>query len=218
MHKRFCFICGNQAIKEGLCEGCWSKRNKLAEFPDKIEFVQCPKCNLIQIRTKWVNPDFEKLIKDSTKISGETDAWSFTLQKNGYEVEVRGLKDGIRMVERHNIRLHAIKNICPVCGRLLSGYYEAIIQVRGEYNDSILEQLEKEARNIGKTDSMAFYRQEMVKGGADYFFGSKKAVKQIALSLKKKYGAELTESFQVVGRKDGKDLVRTIIAVRFAKK
>lgn len=189
---------------------------QLAEFPEKIEFVQCPKCDLVKMRNKWVVPDFEKMIKDSAKLHGEVDAWEITPYDGDYEVEVRGWLNGRRTVEKHVVKLKAIKNVCPVCGRVLSGYYEAIIQVRGNYNGLILEWLENEARRIGWTDKMAFFRHEMVKGGVDYFFGSKAAAKKVAEGLKNRFGAKLTSSFQVAGRKQGKELRRTVIAARFS--
>ena len=215
--KKFCFVCGKQAVKEGKCEECWSKEHALVTLPEKIEFIQCPKCDLTKTRNRWIAPDLEKIIKDSAKTHGEVDAWSFLPNKEGYEVEVRGWIDSMRKVETHKVKLHAIKNVCPVCGKLLSGYYEAIIQVRGEYNGIILEWLEKEANRVGKTDNMAFFRQEIVKGGIDYFFGSKAAAKKLADALKKRFDAELTTSFQVAGRKDGKELRRTIISARLPK-
>jgi len=217
MHKKFCFICGKQSTIEGLCEECWGKRHKLVELPEKLEFIQCPKCNLVKIRNNWVEPDLGKIIRDSAKLHGKITAWGTSLQKDGYEITACGEIEGIEKKETHKIRLHAIKNICPVCGRVLSGYYEAIIQVRGEHDGRTLEWLEREAERIGRTDSMAFIRRETVKGGTDYFFGSKKAAKSIAMEMKKKFNAELTESFQVAGRKDGKELVRTIISVRCGK-
>jgi len=217
MQRKFCFICGKQSVTEGYCEECWGKRHKLVELPEKLEYVQCPKCSMVKLRNKWVLPDIEKMIKDSAKTHGEADRWFFTPTGNSMNVEVHGWISNIRKKETNKVLLKAIKNICPVCGKLLGGYYEAIIQVRGDYNGLILERLENEAERIGKTDSMAFFRYEMVKGGVDYFFGSKAAAKKIADGLKKRFNAELTTSFQVAGRKQGKELRRTIIAARFGK-
>jgi nonsense-mediated mRNA decay protein 3 len=215
MRNKFCFICGKQAYKDGYCEQHWGERNKLAELPEKIEFVQCPKCDLVKERNRWVKPDFDKIIKGAAKTHGEVDAWEITPLKNGYEVEMRGWVNGARKVEKHTVKLHAIRNVCPICGRLLSGYYEAKLQIRGNFTGPTIEWIEEEAERIGKSDNKAFYRHEQLKEGVDIFFGSKAAAKQIALGLKKHYGAELTTSFQVAGRREGKELRRTIISVRF---
>jgi nonsense-mediated mRNA decay protein 3 len=213
--KKFCVMCGKQAVKESRCEECWGKEHNIVELPERLEFVQCPKCDLVLFRNKWVRPDFEKLIKDSAKILGEADSWEIIPRDHKYEAFVHGWTGGVRKEEKHVVTVKLIKNICQTCGKLLGGYYEAKLQIRGDYDGSILSWLEEEAERIGQTDKMAFFRYEKVKGGMDYFFGSKSAVKKLAEILRKRFGAELTTSFQVAGRKQGKELRRTIIAVRF---
>ncbi|MEM5814519.1 MAG: NMD3-related protein [Candidatus Aenigmatarchaeota archaeon] len=215
MRNKFCPICGKQASHEGYCEGHWNERNPLITLPERLSFVQCPKCGLVKERGRWVMPDFEKIIKGSAKIHGEVDQWMFTPKGDEMRVEVHGWIKGHRKKDVHAVKLKAVKNICPVCGKLLGGYYEAKLQVRGDYHGGILERIEKEAERIGKADRKAFFRSELVKGGVDYFFGSKAAAKQVAEGLRRNFGAELTTSFQIAGRKGGKELRRTIIAARF---
>jgi nonsense-mediated mRNA decay protein 3 len=214
MQRKFCFVCGKQSTIEGQCEECWGKKHPLAELPDKIEFIQCPKCNLVLSKGKWIQPNYERIVEHSAKLHGEVTAWEITPVKNMYEVIAHGEVSGVRKDEKHVVRLHAVRNICPVCGKLLSGYYEARLQLRGSNVGAMAVWLEKEAERIGKKDSTAFYRHELFKEGVDFLFGSKAVAKGIAEGLRKRFNAELTTSFQIAGRKDGKELRRTIISIR----
>lgn len=215
---KFCFLCGKPAVKEGLCKEHWGEKNPLIKLPKEIKFVQCPKCDLIKFGNKHVEPDFEKMIKSKAKLLGEVDEWEMEPRDDGFEVHVSGWIGKTRKEERHMVKMKAVKNVCGICGRLLGGYYEAKLQIRGNFSGVILEHVERQAANIRKRDKKAFIRHELLKEGVDFYFGSKSAARKIATSLRKNFGAELKETFKVVGRKDGKDIKRIFIAVRFKGK
>lgn len=216
--RKICFLCGEPAVKEGYCEGHWGEKNPLIRLPEKVEAVQCPKCNLVKIRNRWVPPDLERIIKSYAKKLGEVDEWLVGTVKDKVKVHVSGWVKGRRKEEFHFVKLKFIKNICPICGRLLGGYYEAKLQLRGEVTGPMLAWIREQTAKIARKDRKAFYRHEMLKEGIDLYYGSKSAARKIANGLRKNFGAELKESFKVVGKKEGKELRRTIISVRFVGK
>jgi len=216
--RKICFLCGKPAVKEGYCEEHWGKKNPLIKLPEKIEVVQCPKCGLVKIKNKWVEPDLEKIVKKFAKVLGEVDEWLVGVVNGETKVHVSGWIRGFRKEEFHFIKIKFVKRVCPICTRLLGGYYEAKIQLRGEVTGPILAWIREETLRIGKRDKKAFYRHKLLKEGIDLYYGSKSAARKIANGLKKRFAAETKESFKVWGRKDGKEIKRLIISVRFKGK
>ena len=107
------------------------------------------------------------------------------------------------------------KTVCPVCSRKHGDYYEAILQIRGEFSDRHIDFIERNLHVLEKKDRMAFYFPKKVKGGYDIRVGSKKAATSIAKLLKEKFGCELKRSYKLYSRKAGRDVTRNTILCRF---
>jgi nonsense-mediated mRNA decay protein 3 len=60
-------------------------------------------------------------------------------------------------------------------------------------------------------------RIEEVRGGIDFYIGSSNDGRALATTLAKRHGTRVTETSKLVGRKDGKDLVRMTFLVRLPK-
>lgn len=101
------------------------------------------------------------------------------------------------------------KVTCENCVRKAMGYYEAILQLRGDFTDEILNfvgrQLEKE--NV-------LTRAEEKKEGIDFYIIRKSVAGKIAYQLKKRFKAKLKKTLKLYGKKLGKTISRLIISAR----
>lgn len=214
--KKFCYVCGKQTdhLFDGLCSDCFAKRITLVELPKKIEIIKCSKCPFVKFNNKWQTLNIEEIIKTKLKAHGDIKKTSVELKDKIATVHVSGSFKDISKEESHDVRIHFNKIMCPNCTRLFGGYYEAIIQLRGDFNQKTLSFIADSAERFAK-DQFGFYRVKEVKEGLDLYFGSTSIANKIADALKP-FKPEIKRSFKLVTRKDGKDIYRTVISVRFA--
>lgn len=126
--------------------------------------------------------------------------------------------------EEREVVVHLIMVQCPRCSRYMSNYYEAILQVRA-MNRHLTEDEREELDNFVrseidkrlKKDRMAFISKFIPqKEGLDYQIGSMGGARNIASSIKSKYGGRTYETAKLVGvEKDtGKNQYRITVVVR----
>lgn len=120
------------------------------------------------------------------------------------------------------VRVKVKTTTCDVCSRKSAGYYEAILQVRGETSLSkkrlrevfqVLETtfLEEQSRNRGEFVS----KIEEKHGGLDLYTSSTTLARHLAEALKEKYGAKTDESSELIGQtSDGRKKYRVSIVAR----
>lgn len=143
------------------------------------------------------------------------------------EVRVRG-KIVEDQLEEQEGRAEVVVNVgvttCDVCSRAMSGYYEAILQIRGE-NDISEEKLSEVYRDLenyvvekrGRDRTAFVAKVERKHGGLDLYLGSKDLARNMAKLLKSNYGGEIAESAELVGRtRNGRDKYRITVVVRFS--
>jgi len=188
----------------------------LAKFPKEIKFEECGKCGLVKLRNKWVEYNPKKIIESQVKFSKGVSRWEIEPTDHKVKIIIFGEEEGLPKKEEHSILWKPHKITCQNCGRLSGGYYEARIQFRGEFDGTVLESIYLMFENAIKKDGKLFYREEASKHGVDLLVSDRKFAKRVARFLKGR-GAEVKESFQLVGRKDGKDLKRMTYSVRFKK-
>jgi len=224
--RKFCCICGKitEELIDSRCYACYLKENP-PDVPEKIEVRVCKTCNRLYYRGKWEH------ISDSMPEVLAQGAVDF-FYKKGFEVEsfdilefyenegkilskvkIKGKVNVVPFEREEEIIVKAKFEQCIDCSRKAGGYYEAILQIRGSYDkDEIYDIIEKNLQNsfISKTKEL--------KEGVDFYMGSQKVAKRIARILKNKYNAEVIVSPTLVGRsKEGKDLYRLNISVRFGE-
>jgi nonsense-mediated mRNA decay protein 3 len=106
-------------------------------------------------------------------------------------------------------------SLCDHCAKMLSGYFQAILQVRRE--NQILD--EKERDPIASLVTTSLREDEFIsriierKEGTDYYFSSIKGAKRTAEILKKQLGGKIKESYHTVGcdEQKGTHIVRGTI-------
>jgi len=214
---KFCFLCGKKTEKliKGYCEECYNKEFQLIKIPKKISYVICNKCNLIKYKNKWRNLRIEDLIKQNIKILGNNVKVKIEMN-DIFHIKAKGfLKDSEKLKDEiHNVNVIINKTICPLCSKKYGGYYESILQLRGDFSVYITDFIGDQMILISKKDRKSFYKIRKVRNGFDFYIGSKAAANKIAELLKKKYNAKVKKSFKLITKKDGKNIYRNIISVR----
>lgn len=211
--RKFCFVCGNRTdrLAEGKCEDCLRKR-AFVELPEKIEITQCSKCKKALSRNKWVDFNIEKIVEglgkargNVAKVEAKADLKKITAT---FFLTPHSSDEVIK--ETHEAVFHINKIICSSCSRKHSGYYEAVLQLRGfDEND-----LEKLSDVFGMLERKTFYRINEVKGGFDVKVGNKLAVGAAAGDVRKKFPSDIKKSSKIVTKIDGRDVHRKFILIR----
>lgn len=195
---------GTKRFVGPFCIDCYQFNIKV---PDKVELQQCKRCQALLLRGRWIEYS-ERKIKDyvESKFKGEFTGSEFLQHENKAKFTIE--RDGATVVIDKEIPFKLNNDICPECNKKAGGYFEAIIQLRGnddriiKYTKIFEERLEESGTFITKILDL--------KEGRDIYVGSTKAT----LSILKELGLTHTISSKLAGQKQGKRLYRTSFAIR----
>jgi len=199
-----CPLCGKKSEVGMFCSGCYLKKNLKLEVPEKIELPYCEKCNKYMLRGKWVKLATEtaliqavnKAMETNITKLDKTDILSFEISElgKGYEITVKVNLGDSELEKKCFIRMR--NNPCPNCSRVVGGYFEAVLQLRGAVGKSTVEKIEKELSTY--KDPLAFISEvKKVQGGYDISIGSKKSAEKIVKGFRGE--AEIKKSFRQAG-------------------
>ena len=208
---KFCFVCGKKTenLIKGYCEKCYNKEFNLIEVPKEIIFTRCTKCERLREKNIWKDAQIEDLLKNKIKILGKNV--SILFEKNDVlHVTARGYLKGSNSLkeEKHDIKIKIKKTVCGNCSKRFGGYYESIIQLRGNTYDAmdfIEDQIIKENQS---------YRIEKSKRGCDIYLADNNFANKLTNAVKKKFNAKVERNYKLVTRKNGKDIYRSVMLVR----
>ncbi|MFN7990627.1 MAG: NMD3-related protein [Candidatus Micrarchaeia archaeon] len=200
-----CPKCGRKSDSvefiEAFCINCYPVR---ITTPDRIELDQCVRCGRMRFRGDWTAYNERKVSEYIiSKCRGDFQDASYNHQ---YQTASFLVKEGSARIEKM-IPLDIRKTICPQCSRISGGYFEAIIQLRGDRKkmdrlaDAFIERLGKKTF-ISKTEEKD--------GGIDIYIGNSKAVVAMMGDL----GLKVLMTKKLVGRDQGKRLYRTTFLLR----
>jgi nonsense-mediated mRNA decay protein 3 len=174
--------------------------------PDKEELSRCKRCDRMLFRGEWMVYDEKKIEKHIIgKCRGEfatahydfgRQEIAFTIRREDKELKVEKL-----------VPLLVKVTMCQQCNQISGGYYQGIVQLRGDrarvekYSKMIIERLEKQTF-ISKTEDKD--------GGVDLYIGSSRAVLAAVTAL----GVRALITKKLIGRDEGKRLYRTTFAIR----
>jgi len=205
---KFCFVCGKKTERliDGYCEDCYSKSSSLVEIPKNLFITQCRRCGKIKQSGLWLAIGREDFIKNNIKVLGKNV--KIIVDKD--KIIVKGTLSHSKKPkeEIHEIKLLTKKGLCLECTKELSGYYESIIQLRGEYYNEALVFIEKQIK------TKTFFRIEAIKQGINLYIGNKDIANQIVEDLKRRYKLEIKKSFKLHTKKEGKDVYKSIFLIR----
>lgn len=203
-----CPKCGKSSKEknfiEAFCVDCYPYNLKI---PEKIEIDVCKRCRKMRIKGEWVEYDRKKLEEyvegkckgDFTSVEYDIDSQTavFTIKKGDSEAQVERkfpLKENIVM--------------CTSCSRIAGGYFESIIQLRGNEGKvrkytKILTKMLSRSTFISKIDEK--------KEGTDMYIGNTRAVLETIAEL----GIKRKITRKLAGTKYGKKFYRTTFLLRF---
>ena len=208
--ERICPKCGakgsERAFIGSFCTECFKDRASF-EIPLEIHLDVCKNCGRAKVSGKWVELCQENLthfVLLHCKIKSD----NIHVRMRGpseclITILVESEKKFVEVVRKTNIKF--VETICPDCSRKSGGYYEGIIQLRGD-----AERVEKLAAKIENIMGNEIVRTTSLKEGLDLYFFSHKN----ALVVLGKLGLKFTQSPKLFGVKDGERVYRTTICVR----
>jgi nonsense-mediated mRNA decay protein 3 len=188
---------------EAFCIDCYEFNIKL---PKGLTVQQCKHCNRMNLQGQWQQLNRRKISEYvAGKCKGDftgadcdidTGVCSFTFERAGKKVTVQ-----------RQVDLQKEVTMCPDCSRASGGYYEAIVQLRGEPS-----RVEEQAMRLEKRLSKKTFvsKIEEMHGGLDLYVGSSKA----ATSVLHELGFKPSVARKLFGRRDGKKLYRMSYAIR----
>ena len=194
----FCPKCGKETeLIEGLCKSCFIKTTDIITL--KNNFVKCSPCSKWLSKGQWKG--IKEAIKDSIKYKGEMENLSID---DDYNIEYSIKYKQTLFSGRIKLKPIISKRTCKQCSRRSGGYYEAIIQLRGNWEIPYEYSKWIDASKV-----------EQKKEGTDIYVIDFFDANKLASMLKKRFGAEKKESMSMAGMKDGKSMNRKTIMLRF---
>lgn len=204
----FCVKCGREATMDNFCNDCFLERNELFTIKDFVLFY-CSNCK------KYFDAGSSVTIEDAIERRIKTDNLIKTV---GVETRILGNKVYANVIcsglikpckklktEEKKSLIIVRKLMCETCRRLSGNYYEAVIQVRGDY-----EKIMNKIKHLSKNAIIAGVKE--VDTGYDIRFVSKSQASSIAKDLRDDFDVKST--CKLVGEKKGKKLYRNFYAVR----
>lgn len=198
----FCIVCGSSAEADNFCSEHYAERHALFET-ENFSAIVCPLCGSGM-------PTDEDILSHVTE-KGRIKSRKIIRKQVGNRIVAKllmkgFLKHGIPKEEEHSIMILLRKQKCELCVKMSGGYYEAVMQLRGERKEKILQKLEALATRDDITSI------ESAKEGYNVKFVSKKKAATISGRLSKNFS--VNSSYKLVAEKKGKKLYRNFYAIR----
>ncbi|KYK37387.1 MAG: hypothetical protein HXS46_20890 [Theionarchaea archaeon] len=198
-----CYHCGKREARiDGLCEPCFLE-NQPPLFIKSVKIAVCTECGALYYKS-WRNIPLEDFIKGYINLK---DA-DFTVEEHDHTYSVSVVarqifhKDQpLPLVQETQFSIHVKDLLCDHCSKMLSGYYEAVLQVRRQGH--VLTEEEREVcrdiviASLRETDFISRINER--KEGTDFYFSTAKAAKRAAESLRKQLGGTIKDSYKTVG-------------------
>lgn len=188
------------------CLNCFLERSKI-RWADKIEIEACQKCGRIRRGKDW-KESHPTLIAAIAQAAMKGVPGHYNIERQVWEgVWEEG---GSSAAFERPLPIDWKKAVCPTCNRESSGYFEGIIQLRGDR-----AKVEKYAARLKKIlEKRTFLpKVEEMHGGMDIYVGEKKDVAEILFHQGLKY----ERSEKLSGEKNGKRLYRSTFLIRFGE-
>lgn len=221
----FCIKCNKPAFANGnFCKDCLAKQYDLFRIQSTTA-KSCSNCNMYEVKGgKWqefASDDDAALhiAKESIESAGEIKKISTRMRKAGnvYYVEltctgflsIPYLDERLEKTEKREMIIKFRKIKCDVCAKVSGNYFEAILQLRGEKQNELLETVKKLAgpRTITKIETK--------REGHDVYMTFKKDAKRVVSLLKKRRAmTSLKKSYKFKGEKKTVKLYRDYYAIR----
>ena len=176
------------------------------ECPAKLEVKSCKSCGDMFLKGEWIRSNPRKIaVYIESKCKGDFE--DATCDVDRQKVKFLIVKGDNRIEVERPVIIEKNVTTCPKCSRISGGYFEAIIQLRGDQK-KVAKAAESITKKLAKATFIA--KTEEKDEGIDIYAGSSKAVLQLMGEL----GLRTLMTKKLVGREEGKQLYRTTFLVR----
>ncbi len=194
-----------------FCEFCVADKIKL-KLPKEVKVRRCRVCGMINGGRGFADPT-EEAMQDAIRQqmhepNCEPKLVSFDDVRNIAELKIECDLDEGPVRFPYEVKVKFTKEMCPNCYRRSAGYYEAIVQVRG--NDGHVNAfIESFTRFLSKRNAF-ISKSEGQRNGIDFYVSDKGLVGEYFFIHK---GIKPKVSYKLYGVKKGKRLYRHIYSV-----
>lgn len=188
---------------EAFCVDCYPYNFKIPE----IEIEECKRCGNIRFRGEWQpfnRKKFEEYV--ASKCRGDFSSVNYDSKKESLIFTVRKGKQEIIIEKSFKPTIKI--SLCPECSRKAAGYFEGIIQLRG--NEYEIKKYQRLLSDLLKKETFLSKLEEK-KEGIDLYVGSSKAVIKILSEM----GLKALMTKKLMGVRNGKRYYRTTFLLRF---
>jgi nonsense-mediated mRNA decay protein 3 len=176
------------------------------QCPAKLEIMSCKACGDMHLKGEWMPSNPRKIAAYiESKCKGDFAEAKYDIIRQMVTFTI--VKGDNKMQVERTVLIDKKITTCPKCSRISGGYFEAIIQLRGDP-----KKVEKTAASIIKKIGKATFitKTEELDEGTDIYAGSSKAV----IMLMGELGLRTLMTKKLVGRDQGKQLYRTTFLIR----
>jgi len=209
--EKICPRCGAKSTErkfiENFCADCFKSFIDL-DLPPSVEIPVCRQCDRVKLR-EWQEKDKEAIGQFVLRACGikEGDVKIHVNDDGECRIEVVSEREGAKIEVEDRVGIKYVQTLCDRCSRTSSGYYEAIIQLRGSAEK--VGNMRANMQPILEKDSFISKTVES-KRGVDFYVGSRKAAEE-ALA---EFSLKPLISNKLYGVKDGQRVYRTTFSVR----
>ena len=210
-----------------ICHDCARQTIALASAPDNLRMISCKSCFSLKVPGDWLEfDDLDSAVihfatssiewnKDAKEQKVKTNLKQLDPHRFRLAIDCSGSFQEVSLTKILNLETNVKFQVCQNCSRKAGGYYEAILQVRTKRKRVLDHAVDYVYNSIELAPSEIFMTEEgPVRGGFDFQLSSTEKGRSIARELMVKYGGQVTETNKLVGRKDGRDLLRHTFGVR----
>lgn len=209
MSELLCPRCGitndKKKFIESFCIDCYPVK---INCPSKLSIEKCSRCEKIKISGEWTSYS-KKEISDFVikKCKGEFNSGEFDIETGMAVFSIEKENAKVELVKP--IILEIQQTLCLRCVRMSGGYFQGIIQLRGN-----LKKVDKWAEMFySKLKKRTFIAKEEEKhGGLDIYVGDSKAVVALLADI----GIKATITTKLAGVEEGKRYYRTTFLIRLS--
>ena len=210
-----------------MCHACFSAAHSPAELPQAVHAICCRHCSARKVPGSWERHDSPADAAGAAL--REALAWVNGLVGNQLDFELReldphrfradgstsGTLDGVALEQRFERDILLEFRACTSCSRQAGGYYEATLQLRTP-RQAVLAAAVVRVHTALAEGAPEFFATEdgPVRGGHDFQLSSTDRARALSRALLLALGGEVKESSSLVGRREGRDLLRHTFGVR----
>jgi len=210
-----------------MCHACFSAAHSPAEFPQAVQAICCRHCSAREVPGGWELHD-SPADAAGAALHGAL-AWADGLTGNQLDFELReldphrfrangsasGSLDGVALEQCFERDILLEFRACTSCSRQAGGYYEATLQLRTP-REAVLKVAVARVNAALEEGAPQFFATEdgPVRGGYDFQLSSTDRARALSRALLLVMGGEVKETSSLVGRREGRDVLRHTFGVR----